>query len=193
MKNAVKLLLVAVAGVGFVPAVLAGDVTSAAPENAAQISMRVAQSSAQPGGTVAVDVFVSNAKDMAVFQLRVEATGGDRGSMKLDGIKVAKERPDFVFGTAEILDAADMVNGRVGALRYNGGNTVDKPAYLATFTFKASDDAQGTFRFSLKEGDDNFLNDSNAILIPHKKGAPVEVSVGKPTAKTREEERGGRK
>ncbi|MBI4719563.1 MAG: hypothetical protein HY763_17335 [Planctomycetes bacterium] len=192
MRKVNVLLALGLVGFGLTASAPAGDQT-AAPANAAVLSIRAAQSSVQPGGTVSFDVFVNNARDVAVFQLQMEATGGDRGSLTVEGMKVDKTRPDFVFGTAEILDAADMVNGRVGALRYNGGSNVDKPAYLATFTFKASADAQGTFRVNFKSGDETFLNDSGAILIPHTKSTGVEVVAGRPVAKTREEERGGRK
>lgn len=158
----------------------AGDAPPAS-STFASINVKATQANAAPGGLVSVEAFVSNAQDLAVFQLQLGATGGEKGTLTLEGITVAKERPDFVFGTAEVLDAVDMNQGRVGALRYTGGSNVAKPVYLATFNFRASPDALGTFKINLRAGDESFLNDSAAVLIPHKKGADAEVIIGKPT------------
>lgn len=154
----------------------AGDPTANA---AATISVKAAQTTATAGSLVSVDAFVSNAADLAVFQLQLAATGGQKGSLTLESITIGKERPDFVFGEAEILDAVDMNQGRVGALRYTGGTNVVKPVYLATFHFRATNDANGTFKINLQNGNESFLNDSAAVQIPHQKSADAEVTVGK--------------
>lgn len=143
--------------------------------------LKATQAVVQPGGTVAVDVFVSGAADFAVYQLQLAAAGAGTGGLALEGIQIDKARTDYVFAGMQVVDAVDMSQGRAGALRFSGGVAVTKPMYLATFTFKATADAQGTFKINVRQGEETFILDSASETVPYAKSADVQVAVGSAT------------
>ncbi len=150
----------------------------------ATISVKAVQANVQPGGTVTVEAFVSGATNVAAYQIQVAATGGDKGTLTLDTMTIDRQRQDFaLFNTgAEMLDVQDKKAGWIGLVRVVGGTDMVKPVYVATFTFKASPDAAGTFKLNVRtDSTETFILDTNAVQVPHKTGTAVEVSVGAPT------------
>jgi len=141
------------------------------------VSLVKATSSRTSKGVVNVDVFVSHIRDLRTYQLQVEVTGGKRGALSLQRITVDKSRSDFVFGSDFVIDAVDEVQDRVGGLRFSGGKDVGEMGYLATFQFRATDNALGTFHVNLRIGEDTFLLDSHGDLIAFQKGSSLDLSV----------------
>jgi len=156
------------------------------------LSLRAARSTVTPGKLVSVDVVVRNIADLRTYQFQLAAAGGQRGKLTLENITIDKDRPDFVFGADTVIDAVDMTASRAGALRFDGGTRVEKEAYVATFHFRPTADAKGTFRIQLKEGEDSFLADSANTKIAHGTVNEVEVTVtnAKTTVRTLDVQRG---
>jgi hypothetical protein len=115
--------------------------------------------SVKPGEVVAVDVLVSGVADFRGYEVALAATGGRSGSLDIESVIVDRDRHDYVFGSHEAVDVGDVAGSRVVAAKIAGG--VDaREAYLATFMFRASEDALGTFRIVVREGGDTMLLNS---------------------------------
>lgn len=162
----------------------AENVLATAPD-APVVSLKTKQLNAAPGGQVIVEVFVTGVQDLATYEMRLNVVGGDRGTLTLEKIAVDQQRTDYVFKNAgvQILDIVDMTQQRVGMVRFSGGSNVaaDQQAYLATFTFRVSGDAAGKFAIALGNPEAAFLNNSQALQIPHRMAGSAEVTVGQPT------------
>ena len=96
-----------------------------------------------PGGLVTVEVLASNVADLSVYQVEIQATGGDRGRLALEAVKIDTDRPEYVFGQAEVIKGEALHSGQAGAMQMSGSTNVDRAAYLATYTFRASADVSG--------------------------------------------------
>ncbi len=116
------------------------------------------EASGQPGDLFTVDLFVNRATNLRVYQITLEAAGGRSGSLTRENVQIDNERADYVFGTAAIIPAVDQFNGRLGSLMFEGGVNVAEPKYLGSFSFRASDDAAGTFTIGFRLID-TFLTD----------------------------------
>jgi len=162
----------------------AENVLATAPD-APVVSLKTKQLNATAGGQVIVEVYVTNVRDLSTYEMRLNVVGGDRGTLTLEKISVDQQREDYVFKNAgvQILDVVDMSQQRVGMVRFGGGSDVaaDKQAYLATFTYRVSGDASGKFAVSLGNPEAAFLNNSQALQIPHRMAGNVEITVGQPT------------
>lgn len=149
----------------------------------AMISLKPVQTNVQPGGTITIDVFISGAVNVGAYQARVAVSGGQKGAFTLQSMKIDRERPDFAMfnSGADLIDVKDDKAGWVGLVRVSGATDMSKPRYVATFTFQASADAAGTFKFYVVEDQDyTFLLDTNGVIIPHQAGEAVQVNVGAP-------------
>jgi hypothetical protein len=167
--------------------VVQADQTSAV----ATMAVKPVQTNVQPGGTLSVDVFISGAVNVAAYQVQVAVTGGDKGKFTLESMTIDRQRQDFALynSGAEMLDVQDKNTGWIGLVRVSGGTDMVKPAYVATFTFKASDDAAGTFKVQIPvDNQDSFILDTAGLQIQHKVADAAQVSVG-PPAPTRTESR----
>lgn len=134
------------------------------------------EESVQPGGTVTVDLFLSGAANVRTYQVAVEATGGDSGSLTRREGWIDADRPDYVFGTAQVIKAVDDVHGRAGAVLFDGGVNAMTQAYLGTFTFEASSDAAGDFVISARVGSDTFVGDPDLQQLPYRvQGSTIHV------------------
>ena len=123
-----------------------------------------------PGESVDVEVYVGTVSDLVTYQVTLEVTGGDAGGLELDGLLVDTGRDDYVFGAAEVLAAEDLGGGRLGAVCLDGGRNIVGPAYVGTFSYRASSDAAGSFDVCVRGGEDSFLLDSEGEIIPSSPG-----------------------
>ncbi len=103
----------------------------------------------QPGEAVSVDVYLSNVQDLRTYQTSLMTRGGDAGSLTREDVVLNSTRADFVFAGQQKVDAVDQSGGRVGAVLFNGSVNVGDPAYIGTYTFRASADATGLFRIGV--------------------------------------------
>jgi hypothetical protein len=131
-----------------------------------------------PGGVVTVDVYISDVTDLSVYQTAMKVSGGDRGEMTADHIKVDTKRSDYVFGEAQVIKAEAMHSQQMGAMQMNGSVDVTRPKYLGTYTFRASANASGTFEIGLEMGKSTFLRNSGGTPIAFRPGKAAAVTVG---------------
>jgi hypothetical protein len=117
------------------------------------------------GGSVDVDVYVGTVSDLRAYQVALEVTGGRRGGFELTRIRIDTDRAKYAFGSSKIVEAIDLSEARVGALPFSGTSGVRKSAYLATFTFKASEDAKGTFDVRVQLGEKSLLRTSDGKAV----------------------------
>jgi len=128
----------------------------------------------QPGEAVNVDVFLSNVQDLRTYQVSLMTLGGDAGTMTREDVTLNSTRADFVFSGLQKVDAVDRSGGRVGAVLFSGGVNVNNPAYIGTYTFRASADATGLFRIGVEIKD-------RASLLWSASNQPINFSAGSAT------------
>jgi len=132
------------------------------------VSLAADQNAGRPGDKFLIDVFVRDVSNLRGYQVNLAVGGGESGQLQLDDIYVDSAREQYVFGTTQGYSAFDRTQGRmVNALP---AGSIDRPgrSYLATFVYKASDDAKGEFRIQVAQDAEQtvFLNpNSNPIDV----------------------------
>ena len=144
--------------------------------NAPVMSVVTRAGSVESGGTITADVFVNNGVDVQVYQALVRATGTVSGRLPASELMIDKSRSDFIFGTAQVIDAVDYTQSRMGALQFTGG--VTGGGYLGTFVFQTNAGVNETIYLNLEVGEQSFVTDSNGAVIPHRTGEPAVVTIG---------------
>lgn len=142
------------------------------------ISVVATKATANPGELVSFDVFLSSAADLRGYQVALDATGGTSGKLILSDVNQDTARADFVFGSAQILNASDLNGGRVVGALFNGTTDVTSQKYLGTFSYMASPDAAGTFTVKLRVSEDTALRDSASAPIGYQAGSAATVRIG---------------
>ncbi|MGB0714861.1 MAG: hypothetical protein ACPGXK_03230 [Phycisphaerae bacterium] len=175
MKTHVKLLSMGILGLFAATAVA----ESSAVSSNANLELKASAKRISSGELVSVDVFVKNVEDVAVYQVQVAATGGRQGTLELESIVIDKERNDFVFGNAQVIDAVDSVKSRAGALMMSGSTDVADGRYLVTYNFRAARGASGTFVVSIQSGEETFLLSPTSEKLQARAAKGVEVVVGR--------------
>ncbi len=134
----------------------------------------------RPGDQVSVRVFVDNPlSDLQSYQLDVEASGGRRGQLELVEISI-DDRWDHVFSQEpDTFEAFNLSRGQMlqGMTNLKGVATSGQ-GYMATYTYRASDDAVGTFVVDVRPDVETFLVASNnrGIQVDSTRPAVVVVS-----------------
>ncbi len=129
---------------------------------AATIELVPSRTELQPGEAVAVDVLLSGAFDVRNYQVTLVVDGGDSGRLHGEDLRIDAQRADFIFGYGSMLSAVDHPGDRIGAVLVSGGVDVVDPAYLGTFTLRATEDASGTFSvYAALENHGSMLNSSD--------------------------------
>lgn len=166
----------------------AGSLSMAVDQTAATtgatVSVKALNSTIQPGGTVTVEAYISGALNVSAYQVQLSATGGTKGTLTLETMAVDRQRPDFAFyqANSEMLDVQSKNSEWVGLVRTSGAGDIVKQAYVATFTFRASPDASGTFKINVRsDSTETFILAQDGVQIPHKISAAAELNVGTPT------------
>jgi hypothetical protein len=122
---------------------------------------------------VEVDVFLATAvPDLRGYQLHLRADGGLRGALELVDISV-NPRADHVFAgqpfwSAFNVDHAQMVAGLEAA-----GVEARAGSYLATFTWRATPKAAGTFVIELLHGGP--VRENRTFLFPTSASEKIEI------------------
>ena len=133
----------------------------------------------QPGEEVVVDVYVSGTTDLRSFQTELRVSGGTSGSLTATDLWVDTTRTDYVFAGQQQLEAIDKTGGRIGGVKLSGGVSVPQPAYIGTFTLKASPDANGTFTVNINDADRRtMLLNSNSQHLAFGAGPAATIVVG---------------
>lgn len=150
----------------------------------AKLVLESEKPSIQPGELVRVDAYLAEqVTGLQGYQLHVAASGGRHGALELLDIAI-EDRPDFVFagvadtwrafnlGTAQLLAGVDTVPAGTPA-----------GSYLATFTYRASPDAAGTFLIEFRVSSQRIRPQERTFLF-EAQARPVQVSTVLPAAIT---------
>lgn len=147
-----------------------------ADETSTVVTVVPRRESASTGGTVTVDVFVSNVSKLRTYQFALDTSGGTSGTLtRTDGV-VDQTRGDFVFGSDQVIQAVDKIHGRFGAVLFSGGKDVTGQSYVGTYSFQASPDAKGAFTVSVNPTRMSFMTDASGNDIPFR-SVPATVTL----------------
>ncbi len=118
------------------------------------ISTEASRSGIAAGEEVRVLFFVDDPAGLQSYELHVEVSGGRSGRLEFTDVTIESRR-DFVFADQDDrFDAFNLAEGKMLAGLYTGSVQAQAKSYLATFAFRASDDALGAFVVSLRHGDE---------------------------------------
>jgi hypothetical protein len=132
----------------------------------------------RPGELVEVDVFLDDAiEDLRGYQLHVTAHGGAAGRLELADVFI-DSRKDAAFAGLPAWEAFNVRTGQMLAGLDGAGVPTRPGAYLATFVFRAGDNARGTFTVDLLH--DNSDAAQRTFLFPTPPGAKIEIAATQP-------------
>jgi hypothetical protein len=151
----------------------------------ATIRMTASTRAARPGDEIVVRVFVNSTDaELRSYQLDVEVSGGSSGQLGLLDVEI-EPRKDWIFARGDgVFDAFNVTSGQMLAgLEEDDGVNVADGGYLATYTYRVSKDAVGTFLIDLQhEGD------AQAFLVAPQNGmigiatvSPAVVKIATPS------------
>lgn len=132
----------------------------------------------QRDGLYLVDVFVQGADDLRIYQVGLQVGGGTAGRLQLENVIVDQNRPDYVFGQAQIVEASSPRTGLLAAVLYDGSVQVTTPKYLGTYAFRPTPDAAGTFRVNVLLGEETLLADAANEDFNFSSGADARITIG---------------
>ncbi len=171
---------VGIVGVGVTEADDARSRTNLQVPQGAGVTAAALQTSGRPGGVFPVDVYLSNIPDLGAYQLLVKATGGTQGTLTVQDPVINRDRKDYVFGQADIVDVVNKHQTVLGAVKSSGGATVGKPMYAGTFNFVASADAKGVFSIVIEKGPAaSLMTNSVAQEFSFEFGKTATITIGK--------------
>lgn len=148
-------------------AVQAGSILQVVPREA----------SGTAGSLFTVDVFIRSATSLRTYQVALDVTGGNSGSLTREEAWIDVDRADYIFGDAQAIKAVDEVGGRMGAVLMDGAIQAAGSVYIGTFAFRASDDADGTFDIRARSNGDTFISDVDHATQPlNMQAATITVS-----------------
>jgi hypothetical protein len=123
------------------------------------------ETAATPGGVLLVDVFIRGVQELRAIQAALEPSGGAAGAVHLERIQIDRSRQDFVFPEGIVDSAADTIHGRVVASLRQGAVLADVEHYFATFHYRVSEEASGSFWLRL-DSSGTHLRDAEAGVVP---------------------------
>jgi hypothetical protein len=154
---------------------------------ATDLELHASRSILQPGADLEIDVVTSAPlKSLQSYQLHMRVTGGTQGHLELIDV-VIQPRRDAALGTVAF-SATNLGAGQMLAGMDEGGVRTSAGAYLATFTYRASPDAAGSFVIEPGVGGSDgrtFVVGANQREIVIQNIQPVVITV---TSRTRDQE-----
>ena len=152
-----------------------GSMSRGSASETATIDLAASRMFMRPGDTVDVDAYASGALSLRSYQVAVDASGGTAGGLIQDTLSIDPARDVLSPGGVTYI-GTDHVGGRIVNVREVGGEAVADDTYLATFSFRASPAADGTFTFSVRLADTGLANaDSERVDVVSTNGATVTV------------------
>jgi len=133
---------------------------------------------ARPGDIINADVFISGVAVLGAWEVALEVSGGDAGSVAVEDVTIDDTRQDFVFGPAGAIKITDPDLMRAAGVMMSGGVPADAPSYVASYRLRVSPDAQGEFNVNVATGDRTILRDSDALGIAYRPGSAAKLAVG---------------
>ncbi len=130
------------------------------------------------GDLYTVDVFAQGITGLRSYQVGLVVEGGSSGELVREEVVIDKQRPDYIFADLAVIDAADQLGGRAAGILEDGIHDQVEPAYLATFTFRATPDASGTFQVRIETSEKSLLANNDNETMDFVAGAPAMITIG---------------
>ena len=179
MKTVKKTIKLEAIRLSVLTATLLGGLSVLATETESQtrILLNADRTILQAGDQIAIDVLVANVENLQTFQVALDVKGGEQGSLELQQIVIDENRPEYVFGRGNALDATNVKTREAAAVLLSDSVDAAEPALLATFLFRASRGAAGTFTFSLAGSEHTFLRDAGAVAIESRTDSTLQLTI----------------
>jgi len=130
------------------------------------ITLEPRQSSARAGDQITVDMYLAGATGVRAYQVKLDTSGGNTGTLSRNMMILEADRQDFIFaGTDEIIKGEDQVNSRVGGVKIYGTVDAIQRVYLGSETFDVSSDASGSFQIDVRRVD-TLVTDQSGKPMP---------------------------
>jgi hypothetical protein len=122
----------------------------------ARLRVEASQREAGPGTVVPFRIYSDDAiDDLRGYQLDVIVTGGASGSLQLVAIEI-ESRKDFVFANRpDGFSAVNETTGQMLAGLEGAGHPARRRGYMATYFYRVSRDAAGSFVVDVRSDDDS--------------------------------------
>ncbi|MEK6674817.1 MAG: hypothetical protein AABZ47_04085 [Planctomycetota bacterium] len=143
------------------------------------ITLKASAKQIAPGATKTVEGYVNCSTFLNANQLALQISGGTTGSLTLETITINQSRTDYGFYGLPHVPAIDVGNARVADALHSGGVTFSPEKYTASFVFRASTNASGTFTISLRTNETH-LRDANRVPVNWENGGTGNVTVSSP-------------
>jgi hypothetical protein len=140
------------------PAVIVGE---------AMFAMEPTIANVRPGDEVSIRVMVRSEVEPQAYQLEVVVNGGRRGRVELVAIEIEPLR-DWIFaGAGEAFDAFNVDRGQMLCGLSDPARDGNVSGYLATYRYRATADASGTFEVMVHGASDSqtFLVGVDSAMI----------------------------
>ena len=122
-------------------------------------------------------MFVGNFADLRGYEIALDVTGGELGELRLEEVRIDKDRKDYVFAGLDTGHAADLTGGRVVCVALDEGVAGPEEYYAATFVYRPSGDAKGTFTIAPKGGDATVATDTAGQALELQINGDVKITV----------------
>ena len=147
---------------------------------ATSVSLVPSSPGVKPEGIITVDMYIAGVAGLRGYQMQVVATGARTGRLPLADIRIDTQRPDYVFGSAQVVNAADASQHRIASILFSGTVDVGKRMYLGTYSFQAPE-MSDTYYVNVVPGGESFLRTEDGQGIPFQIVGTAVVSSGTPT------------
>jgi hypothetical protein len=147
------------------------------PESVATVTLTADEEAIRAGHVVNVEVTVTSAETaLRGYQVELPVSGGTSGSLVLEDISIDAQAADFLFHGLSYVSAFNESKGQMTAALSEGSAGASSAKHLATFTYRASNDASGEFTITLGTSA-ILLRDEGNQTVEWEPGDPVIVQV----------------
>lgn len=143
----------------------------------ARLQLSMGRPFVRPGGQIAIDVYATNVADLQAYQISLEVSGGRMGTLDLESVVINETRLEYIFNESDCRYACDTFHGEAGAVQLDGTTEVTTPKLLATFVYRASSDAAGTFTIDIHANGHSYLIDSYGEQIECDMSSAADVAI----------------
>jgi len=156
-----------------------------AEASGAQFLIVPSQKIAGTDGVIAVDVYVKNVQDLRTVQVAVDGFDADGNALALASVSQDANREDFVFAGHQMIKAADVHLGRIGALAFSDTVDATDAKYVGSFQFTVDPEATGSYHFSVRTKDSFMTDIASHDMTYSAKVTTVRVGLARPTNESR--------
>ncbi len=115
------------------------------------------QRTGRGGDTFVVKVFVKDVQDVRGYQVTLDITGGEQGQLVVDDIFIDEGSSDYLFEGTQGFNAVNTDRRLIVNALPAGGVDRAGRSYLGTYVLKASSDARGDFKVTVRGGEDTLF------------------------------------